>query len=114
MEWTLKTLGFLLAVALCLQLFHAQVGESVYVPVRCLCPKTNALVPEGFITTFSITEKGPHCKYDEIILTLKNKAEVCLSSEERQGKNLLSCWKRINKDESKKMLCLRRKKPHKK
>ncbi|KAJ8365776.1 hypothetical protein SKAU_G00146070 [Synaphobranchus kaupii] len=64
---------------------------------------------------FSITEKGAHCKNDEIIVTLKNNnLKVCLSAEEKQGQNLINCWNRINKDENKKMACLRRKKHHNK
>ncbi|KAJ8416003.1 hypothetical protein AAFF_G00380250 [Aldrovandia affinis] len=109
MEFTLKA-RFFLAAALCLQLHHARVGESVYVPIRCLCPETNVFVPEVLIADFSITEKGAHCESDEIIVTLKNTMKACLSPGENQGQKLIRCWNRINKDENKKMSCLRRRK----
>ncbi|XP_036406892.1 interleukin-8-like [Megalops cyprinoides] len=114
MEFTLRSSTFLLASVICLQLYQAEVGESMHIILRCACPESNKFIPDA-LANFTIIEKGAHCPSDEIIVTLqKNNKEVCLSPSERQGQHLLNCWQRINKDESKKAACLRRRRPHKK
>ncbi|KAJ8264312.1 hypothetical protein GJAV_G00147690 [Gymnothorax javanicus] len=113
MKFMLRSQGIILTAVFCLLLNNAQVGDSVYVPIRCVCPQSNAFVPENLIADFSITEKGAHCDSDEIIVTMKKtNLKVCLNAKEKQGKHLISCWNRIHRDENKKLSCLRKRKPH--
>ncbi|XP_061089108.1 C-X-C motif chemokine 10-like [Conger conger] len=115
MEFTLKTLGLFLAAVLCLLLSNVQEGESIYIPARCACPESNNFIRDILIADFTITEKGTHCKNDEIIVTLKkDNLKVCLNAEGKQGQNLISCWNRIHKNENEKTSCLRRRKPQNK
>ncbi|KAK6487471.1 C-X-C motif chemokine 9-like [Huso huso] len=102
----------------CTPLFKARFGEAVYVPTRCQCLQSRKSIREP-IVDFTITEKGTHCKNDEIILTVKETGrQQCLSPDGRQGKRLINCWNnRINKEESRKNKCIvrrRRKQKQKK
>ncbi|KAK6482106.1 C-X-C motif chemokine 9-like [Huso huso] len=106
MGFTLQTLNLVLALTACTHLFKAQIGEAVYVPTRCQCLQNRISIREP-IVDFIITEKGTHCKNDEIILTLKETGrQQCLSPNGRQGKRLIHCWNRINTDESRKNKCI--------
>ncbi|KAJ8361393.1 hypothetical protein SKAU_G00179180 [Synaphobranchus kaupii] len=103
----LHTPAAVLAFALCILLYKAQVGASTFVPIRCSCPATYKAVRGPFID-FSVIRKGPHCITHEIIVRLKRtNKEVCLSPEGRQAKRLLRCWNRINKNGGNKRKCLR-------
>ncbi|XP_041116489.1 C-X-C motif chemokine 9-like [Polyodon spathula] len=107
MDSTFQKLSLVLALLTCTHLFKAQLGEAVYVPTRCQCLQNRKSVREP-IVGFTITEKGTHCKNDEIILTLRETGrQQCLSPDGRQGKRLIKCWNdRINKDENKKNKCI--------
>ncbi|XP_033883165.1 C-X-C motif chemokine 9-like [Acipenser ruthenus] len=118
MDPTLQTLSLVLALMACTPLFKARFGEAVYVPTRCQCLQSRKSIREP-IVDFTITEKGTHCKNDEIILTVKETGrQQCLSPDGRQGKRLINCWNnRINKEESRKNKCIvrrRRKQKQKK
>ncbi|XP_039629692.1 interleukin-8-like [Polypterus senegalus] len=78
--------------------------EALFVPTRCSCIKNKETVRKPVID-MKITEKGPHCKNDEIILTLTEGSKVCLNAAGHQGKRLINCWKRIEKDPNRKMEC---------
>ncbi|XP_018606395.1 interleukin-8-like [Scleropages formosus] len=111
MELTHRLLCLSLACLTCIFL-EADIGEATYVPTSCLCPVSNKHVKFSLIEDFSITEKGPHCNTDTIIVKLsQGNLKVCLNPEGKQGQGLLACWKRINEDESQKKTCLRRKQP---
>ncbi|XP_066549688.1 C-X-C motif chemokine 3 [Amia ocellicauda] len=107
MKFILKMCSLILAVAV-IQLLQAPLGEAQFVPTRCMCVKSETIFRRRF-TNFTVIEKGSHCKNTEIILTLdKSGHQVCLSPDGQRGQRLLKCWNRINKDESKKKKCIRR------
>ncbi|XP_048864413.1 alveolar macrophage chemotactic factor [Brienomyrus brachyistius] len=85
--------------------------EAVYVPLRCACPKVTEVVKEP-LSDINVIEKGPHCKNDEIIVTLKAQAgdgqpiNVCLNPSGKQAKQLLKCLERMAKSNKEKKQCL--------
>ncbi|KAJ8248526.1 hypothetical protein GJAV_G00242960 [Gymnothorax javanicus] len=107
----------LLAFTACIVLFEAHLGESTFVPTRCLCPASYKAV-RGPFTDLTVVSKGSHCEKHEIIVKLKrNNREVCISPEGQQGKRLLRCWNRMKRNGGNKKKCLRtreRKKPQQK
>ncbi|XP_078497113.1 growth-regulated alpha protein-like [Lissotriton helveticus] len=95
-----------------LDLLTEHTAEALHIPTRCKCLKTISLVRRRQIKTFSVTEKGSHCPVTELVLHLKGRnmpSSQCLDPFEKQGKQLLACWKRIKKNESKKNECIKRK-----
>ncbi|KAL6487191.1 hypothetical protein MHYP_G00038170 [Metynnis hypsauchen] len=111
MKSTLHTLTALLAVGLYI-LLTAQVGDSQHVPTRCECEKSKPAV-RGPFSDFKVTLKGPGCAKDEIIVTLKsNNQKVCLSPNGHQGKRLLNCLQKMEKEEDEKK-CTPRLRPQK-
>ncbi|ROL49622.1 hypothetical protein DPX16_15948 [Anabarilius grahami] len=89
----------------------AQVVESHHLPKTCQCPQAKIKV-RGRFSNFTVTPKGPSCLQDEIIVTRqKNNNPVCLSPEGDQGKRLLECWQRMQKDGKGNKECLRQLNP---
>ncbi|XP_069467249.1 platelet factor 4-like [Ambystoma mexicanum] len=85
---------------------------ALHAPTRCLCLKTIDSIARRFIKDFTVVHEGSHCSAKELILNVKvkNKATLqCLDPSKKQGKQLLSCWKRIKQDERKKGICIKRK-----
>ncbi|XP_067259783.1 cytolytic toxin-alpha-like isoform X2 [Chanodichthys erythropterus] len=72
------------------------------IPDRCWCMETKKYVRKETVEEFSIFPIRPRCNNVEIILTLKpvnNSSEViqrCLNPNSAQGKNLQTCWKSRN------------------
>ncbi|KAJ1144396.1 hypothetical protein NDU88_010695 [Pleurodeles waltl] len=93
-------------------LLPGHISEALHIPTRCQCPNTISLVLRRHIKGFSVTERGSHCPVMELVLHLKGRNRPrlqCLNPFKKQGKQLLSCWKRIKQDESKKNECIKRK-----
>ncbi|XP_051946196.1 C-X-C motif chemokine 9 [Xyrauchen texanus] len=85
--------------------------QSQYVPKTCQCPQVKRRV-QGPFSDLKVTLKGPTCSKDEIIVTQqKNKNQVCLSPEHKQGKILLKCWQRMQREGKDSKKCLRRQNP---
>ncbi|XP_047434612.1 chemokine (C-X-C motif) ligand 18b [Mugil cephalus] len=80
---------------------------------RCSCPNTVKFV-KGNISDFEVLERRPGCDLTEVILTQSNAnnstERICMNTEGKMAKAFLRCWERINKDESRKMECIERKK----
>ncbi|XP_048052304.1 chemokine (C-X-C motif) ligand 18b isoform X1 [Megalobrama amblycephala] len=93
-----KALLLLLLAVVCIQLS----GVQAEIRVRCWCPETKKYVRKETIEEFSVFNKTSQCNNVEIILTLKpvnNSNEViqrCLNPNSAQGKNLQTCWKSRN------------------
>ncbi|KAG9341110.1 hypothetical protein JZ751_019864 [Albula glossodonta] len=108
MKFSLHTPCLFVALSICALLYKARVGESTFVPTRCLCTQTYRVVRGPFVD-FSVTSKGPHCSTDEIIVKLqRNNKEVCLSPDGPQAKRLKKCWNRKSKNGGNKKKCLRK------
>ncbi|TMS22862.1 hypothetical protein E3U43_008168 [Larimichthys crocea] len=95
--------------AVCVQFYQAHAGV---IPGRCSCLHTVKFV-KGNISDFQVLEKRPACNRIELFVTL-NKADnttdkICLNTDGRLAKAFLGCWESINKDESRKMECINRK-----
>uniref|UniRef100_A0A3Q2CUX7 Chemokine interleukin-8-like domain-containing protein n=1 Tax=Cyprinodon variegatus TaxID=28743 RepID=A0A3Q2CUX7_CYPVA len=77
---------------------------------RCQCPRFSRGINFSNITDFKVIEKWAGCDKTEIILTRiqpdNNTKEMCMNPSLKIGLSLSSCWKRINKDESRKMECI--------
>nr|WEE66573.1 CXCL18b [Micropterus salmoides] len=90
-----------------IQLYQAQHSVG-----RCTCPNTIKFV-KGNISDFKVLEVRPGCDKTELIVTMNkpdNSTEkTCLNTEGKMAKAFLMCWERINKDESRKMECIDRK-----
>ncbi|XP_067386800.1 alveolar macrophage chemotactic factor 2-like [Emydura macquarii macquarii] len=85
-----------------------QLAQAVHVPTRCMCKNFQKGVHPNFITDFQVVEKGAHCYRYEIILTVRlpgGQRTTCLDLSKKQGKKLLSCWKRHLKDPKKQQSC---------
>ncbi|XP_067242560.1 C-X-C motif chemokine 3 [Chanodichthys erythropterus] len=92
-------------------LLTVQVVESQHVPKTCQCPQTKIKV-RGPFSNFTVTPKGPTCLQDEIIVILqRNNNSVCLNPEGGQGKRLLECWQRMQRNGKDNKRCLRQRKP---
>ncbi|XP_036958720.1 chemokine (C-X-C motif) ligand 18b [Acanthopagrus latus] len=101
------TLLFAVVAAVCIQLFQAH-----DVPARCSCPGTIKFI-RGNISDFQVLEKRSGCDRKELIVTINNADnstnQFCMNLEGRMAMAFLRCWERINKDESRKMECIHRK-----
>ncbi|XP_050982411.1 uncharacterized protein LOC127175407 [Labeo rohita] len=87
-----------------------QAVESQHVPKTCECPQVKMRVKTPF-SDFKVTPKGPNCLQDEIIVTQqKNNKLVCLSPNGHQGKRLLNCWQKTQKDGMDSKKCIRQQK----
>ncbi|KAK7165871.1 hypothetical protein R3I93_005834 [Phoxinus phoxinus] len=94
-----KVLPLLLLAVVCIQLS----GVLADVPDRCWCLENlKKGLRKDTIEEFSIFPIRPNCNKVEIILTLKHGnnsskgIERCLDPNTLQGKNLQSCWKSKN------------------
>ncbi|KAK7161346.1 hypothetical protein R3I94_004126 [Phoxinus phoxinus] len=94
-----KVLPLLLLAVVCIQLS----GVLADVPDRCWCLEhLKKGLRKDTIEEFSIFPIRPNCNKVEIILTLKHGnnsskgIERCLDPNTLQGKNLQSCWKSKN------------------
>ncbi|XP_067092846.1 interleukin-8-like [Osmerus mordax] len=96
------------ALSLCCLLVTVEDAESTFVPGRCNCPKTQMTVRRP-MTHLAVTLSSPTCDNDEIIVVLRNKAQVCVNPTGRLGKRLIRCWKRVTKRGLDKTRCLKRK-----
>ncbi|KAM9857515.1 uncharacterized protein ACBR49_001134 [Aulostomus maculatus] len=109
MALTQRSCHVLLVVmaALCMDLYQAQ-----NFPARCICPTTIKFV-KGNISDFQVLENRPGCDQTELIVTMSNPdnppEKICINTEGKMGKAYLRCWERINKDESRRMECINRK-----
>ncbi|KAG7275339.1 hypothetical protein CRUP_035966 [Coryphaenoides rupestris] len=84
-----------------------------YIPGRCVCPKTVKYTSEN-ITDFQIIEPGPSCSSMQVIVTLwtadNSTNMLCLDPARRLAMAFINCWKKINREESKKVTCLNKRK----
>ncbi|KAL7404086.1 hypothetical protein ABVT39_009267 [Epinephelus coioides] len=104
-----KSCTLLLAVlaAVCIQLYQAHdfIG-------RCSCPTTIKFV-RGNMSDFQVLERFSGCDRTELIVTMSNSdnstEKICINTEGKMAKAFMKCWERINKDESRKMECIDRK-----
>ncbi|KAK9540229.1 hypothetical protein VZT92_002695 [Zoarces viviparus] len=93
--------------AVCIQLYQAHdfIG-------RCSCLNTIKFI-KGNMSDFKVLESRPGCDKTEFIVTMNNPdnstENICLNTEGKLAKAFLRCWERINKDESRKMECIDRK-----
>ncbi|TDH16621.1 hypothetical protein EPR50_G00021990 [Perca flavescens] len=104
-----KRCALLLVVvaAVCIQLCQAQVSIG-----RCSCSETIKFI-RGNMSDFLVLERHPGCDKTELIVTMNNAdnstKKFCMNTEGKMAKAFLKCWERINKDESRKMECIDRK-----
>uniref|UniRef100_A0A3Q1FFK8 Chemokine interleukin-8-like domain-containing protein n=1 Tax=Acanthochromis polyacanthus TaxID=80966 RepID=A0A3Q1FFK8_9TELE len=88
--------------AVCMELYQAQIVLG-----RCSCPVTIKFI-KGNFSDFQVLERRPGC--DKTELVSENSTErICLNTMGNLAKAFLKCWERINKDESRKMECIERK-----
>ncbi|KAF3687126.1 C-X-C motif chemokine 9 Small-inducible cytokine B9 Precursor [Channa argus] len=102
-----STLLLIVVAAVSIQFYQAHdIG-------RCNCLSTQKFI-KGNISDFEVREKSPACDNIELIVTLKNADnstdKICMNTGGQRAKAYLKCWERINKDESRKMECIDRKK----
>ncbi|MEQ2182971.1 hypothetical protein GOODEAATRI_027794 [Goodea atripinnis] len=103
-----RNCAFLLVfvAAVCLELYQAQ-----HIVGRCRCPSFSRIYRPN-ITDFQVYEPCPRCDSTEVILTrikLDNSTEkLCIHPRGKIAVNLIKCWERINKEESRKMECIER------
>ncbi|KAM4585331.1 C-X-C motif chemokine 11-like [Odontesthes bonariensis] len=94
-------------VAVCIERYEAQ-----HVMGRCLCPNMGKII-KGNITDFQVYEKWAGCDKTELIVTVNtlnnSTVQICLNTQRRIGIAFLKCWDRVNRDESRKMECIERK-----
>ncbi|XP_074487248.1 chemokine (C-X-C motif) ligand 18b [Sebastes fasciatus] len=94
------------AAAVCIQLYNAHdfIG-------RCSCLNTIKFV-RGNMSDFQVLERRPGCDKTELIVTMNNPdnstEQFCMNNEGKMAKAFLKCWERINKNESRKMECIAR------
>ncbi|XP_078123989.1 C-X-C motif chemokine 9-like [Sander vitreus] len=101
------TLLLVVVAAVCIQLYQAQVSIG-----RCSCLNTIKFI-RGNMSDFQVLERHPGCDNTELIVTMNNAdnstEKICMNTEGKMAKAFLKCWERINKDESRKMECIDRK-----
>ncbi|XP_044201372.1 chemokine (C-X-C motif) ligand 18b [Thunnus albacares] len=103
-----KSCTLLLAVvaAVCIELYQAH-----DFPGRCSCETTIKYTKD--ISDFQVLEKRPGCDRTEFIVTRTNgnnsTEQICINTVGKMAKAFLRCWERINKDESRKMECIDKK-----
>ncbi|XP_073690001.1 uncharacterized protein cxcl-c13b [Garra rufa] len=100
------TVHALLAFTLSI-LLTVQVVESQYVPKSCKCPQVKARV-SGPFSDIEVTPNRPNCSQEIILTQQKNNKLVCLSPEGHQGKRLLKCWQRMQKNGKDSKNCIHR------
>ncbi|KAM9363420.1 chemokine (C-X-C motif) ligand 18b [Symphorus nematophorus] len=104
-----KSCTLLLAVvaAVCIQLYQAH-----DFPGRCSCHNTIKFI-RGNMSDFQVLERRPGCDRTELIVTMSSQdnstVRLCINTDGKMAKAFLRCWERINKDESRKMECIDRK-----
>ncbi|KAF5910199.1 C-X-C motif chemokine 9-like [Clarias magur] len=110
MKFTLGTFPALLVLGVWFHL-TVQPAESQHIPNRCACLKTrNGIL--GPFSDFTVTLKRHGCTRDEIIVILqKESRKVCLSPHGPQGKRLLKCWHRKQKEGKDEKKCIKRLQP---
>ncbi|XP_042341665.1 chemokine (C-X-C motif) ligand 18b [Plectropomus leopardus] len=109
MAMSQKSCTLLLAVvaAVCIQVYQAHdfIG-------RCSCLSTIKFI-RGNMSDFQVLEKRPGCDKTELIVTMNNPDnstdKICINTEGRMANAFLKCWERINKNETRKMECIDRK-----
>uniref|UniRef100_A0A3Q3RPA4 Chemokine interleukin-8-like domain-containing protein n=1 Tax=Mastacembelus armatus TaxID=205130 RepID=A0A3Q3RPA4_9TELE len=101
------TLLMVVVAVICIQLYEAHDFHG-----RCSCPNTIKFI-KGNMTDFQVLERRPGCDKTELIISMNwpdNSVEkICMNTEGKLAKAFLKCWERINKDESRKMECIDRK-----
>ncbi|KAM9477171.1 uncharacterized protein cxcl-c13b [Clarias gariepinus] len=110
MKFTLDTFPALLVLGICIH-FAVHNAEGQHIPNRCACLKSrNGLL--GPFSDFTVTLKRSGCTRDEIIVMLqKDTRKVCLSPHGPQGKRLLKCWHRKQKEGKDVKKCIKRLQP---
>ncbi|XP_035516962.1 chemokine (C-X-C motif) ligand 18b [Morone saxatilis] len=104
-----KSCALLLAVvaAVCIQLHQAH-----DFPGRCRCHTTVKFI-RGNISDFHVYKRRPGCDKTELFVTLdkanNSTEDICMNTEGKMAKAFLRCWERINKEESRKIECIDRK-----
>ncbi|KAM9315212.1 chemokine (C-X-C motif) ligand 18b [Pholidichthys leucotaenia] len=106
-----KMFGLLLVF---LAAVYIELHQAQDIPARCSCPETTYMkFIKGNMTNFQVFQKHPGCDKIEFIVTMSkpdNSTEkVCINTNGKMAKAFLRCWERINKDESRKMECIDRK-----
>nr|XP_046257365.1 chemokine (C-X-C motif) ligand 18b [Scatophagus argus] len=101
------TVLLVVMAAVCIQL-----NQAHDLPGRCLCHATIKFI-RGNMSDFQVLERQPGCDKTELIVTMNNPdnstEKICMNTEGKMAKAFLRCWERINKDESRKMECIERK-----
>uniref|UniRef100_A0A1A8BBS9 Chemokine interleukin-8-like domain-containing protein n=2 Tax=Nothobranchius kadleci TaxID=1051664 RepID=A0A1A8BBS9_NOTKA len=104
-----RNVALLLVVvaAVCIQLH-----QGMYVVGRCKCPKVQK-VPRINVSDFEVIEKSPSCDNTEVILTSvkpdNSTEQICVDPSTKVAQGFQKCWDRIQKDASRKMECIERK-----
>ncbi|KAM8842766.1 uncharacterized protein ACB058_014340 [Synchiropus picturatus] len=103
----------LVAAAFCSQIFQAH-----EVTGRCLCENTKQYRGAPNVTDFHALDKRPGCDKREMIVWMRqdnnDTTPICLKVNEKMAIKFFACWNRIDKNETRKMECLRRSKPERK
>uniref|UniRef100_A0A1A7WUW9 Chemokine interleukin-8-like domain-containing protein n=1 Tax=Iconisemion striatum TaxID=60296 RepID=A0A1A7WUW9_9TELE len=99
--------------AVCVELYQGQ-----YVVGRCKCPEVQR-VSRINVSDFEVIEKTPTCDKIQVILTSvkpdNTTEQICVDPLAMIARGFLRCWQRINKDTSRRMECIeRRRKAEKK
>ncbi|CAK6969147.1 chemokine (C-X-C motif) ligand 18b [Scomber scombrus] len=93
--------------AVCIELYEAH-----DVPGRCMCHRKIKFI-KGNFSDFQVLERRPGCDSIELTVTMSNPdnstVKICMDTEGKLAKAFLRCWERINKDKSRKMECIDRK-----
>ncbi|CAB1435253.1 unnamed protein product [Pleuronectes platessa] len=100
-------LQLFVAAAVCIQLYQAHDFFG-----RCSC-SSSIKFTKGNMSDFQVLENQPGCDRTELIVTMTgpdNSTELlCLDTQGRMAQAFLKCWQRINKDNSRKMECINKK-----
>ncbi|KAM8852146.1 C-X-C motif chemokine 10-like [Synchiropus picturatus] len=103
-----QSLRHLVLLAACGILISVRESSAVFVPGRCLCPRTQAQIRARPLD-FTVYPTSPHCDRVTVIVTLKRNNElVCLDPESRLGAHLVHCWNRAHRLARNPQNCLRR------
>ncbi|CAL8333674.1 unnamed protein product [Lota lota] len=111
MASSLKHCIFLLVAAIAVGI---ELNNAQFIPgARCVCHKTARYTSEN-ITDFQIIQSGPSCAATQVIITVENSNNrtdaLCLNPEGRLARAFIMCWDRVNRDDSKKVTCLNKRK----
>uniref|UniRef100_A0A1A8GAH8 Chemokine interleukin-8-like domain-containing protein n=1 Tax=Nothobranchius korthausae TaxID=1143690 RepID=A0A1A8GAH8_9TELE len=103
-----RNVALLLVVvaAVCIELHQGQ-----YVPGRCKCPQVQRVYRIN-VSDFEVIEKSPTCDKTQVILTSvkpdNSTEQICVDPLAKIAQGFLRCWNRIQKDTSRRMECIER------